>query len=465
MPVGRFNPFKGLAHPRRVFAWGMFDLANQSFTLLINTLFFGLFFKQVIAGDPANPAPGTKTNGDFLWGLTVALSMLAVVVLSPILGALADCTARKKRMMLTTGVVCAVFTAAFALLPSGNAAGQPIAMAPLIIAMVVYGIANIAFNLGENFLGSFLPEICTRQQMGRVSATGWAMGYTGALILLIISAVVASVFKLNDAADFRPFFVFAGMWFLLALIPTAIGLPEIAKPTPLPPGSTAAGVAFARIKEAIHHAKNFPDLSRLLIAFLVYGFGVQTIVFFAGVIAKDDFGFNTTKLVLFTLQLTVTAGIGAVATGLVQDKLGHKRTLLIILGIWIATAIALAGVLWYRSTLAPGTIPAEWPLWIVGNGIGLGLGGVGTGTRALVGYFTPAHRTAEFFSLWGLTYKLAGAVGVLAFGTIRSTLGSVPSMIALSAFFIVGGAILLIINEDRGKASAEDAERDHSAVS
>ncbi len=442
MKLAKLNPFRGLDDPVRVWAWGMFDLANQSFTLLINTLLFALFFKKVVVTDPG--------RSDFLWSLTVAISLFAVVLLGPVLGVLADYKAWKKEFLVGFGIACVALTCGLALVPSGASTGWALA-----IAMLIYIPANISYNIGENFLASFLPEVANRKNMGRVSATGWTMGYVGALMLLVITALLMKFVIPNGTENWRPLFVFAGLWFAVMALPTVILLKEKARPQTLPAGETVVTMTVRRLRSSVRHALAFRDLTAFLGAFFIYGFGVQAIIFFAGIIAQDDFGFEDAQLVIFMLVSTICAGCGAIGTAFFQDRLGHKRTVWTWLGIWTLVAVTLA-LLAYARAVNP-EFPV-WPLWIVTGLIGASLGGIGASTRATVGYFTPAHRTGEFFNLWGLTYKLAGAIGVLIFGIVRSTLGSVPSLIALGLFFVGGALILLLVNEERGGRIADDAE-------
>jgi UMF1 family MFS transporter len=126
---------------------------------------------------------------------------------------------------------------------------------------------------------------------------------------------------------------------------------------------------------------------------------------------------------------------------------------LIYLGVWLASCLGLLAL----------TVAADpWSgwLWVIGNGLGMGLGGIGTASRSLVGRFTPTDRTAEFFGLWGMVYKLAGAIGVLSFGATREVLGKPGSMVLLSAFFVVGGLIMLSVSEVRGLRAAKRNDRD-----
>jgi UMF1 family MFS transporter len=454
MPLSaRLNPFRGLDHPRRVWAWGMFDLANQSFTLLINTLLFGIFFRDVIAG------PATDTPGDFYWGLTVSISLAFVVIAGPIVGALADCKVWKKKLLIATAACCVAFTASLALIPAGPSPTLGI----LLLAMALYIPANVAYNLGENLLAAFLPELCRRENVGRVSAIGWTMGYIGALLLLVSAGVAVATFSLDEPAQWKPLFVFAAAWFALMAVPTFIFLPDGGRPQALPQARTIVSAGFKRVANSIRHARLYRDLALFLCSFLVYAFGVQAVIFFAGIITKSDFGFETSQLVLFTAVITVTAGVGAALTGIVQDRIGHRNTIGLFLFIWTVTSLGLAltTVALDRHVAAGGTADnfPQWPVWVVGNLIGFSLGGIGSASRAMVGFFTPRHRTAEFYGLWGLAYKGAGAVGAIGFGAFRDFLGPVTALLALAAVFAIGGAGVALVNEQRGARQAHVAEQ------
>jgi UMF1 family MFS transporter len=430
------NPFRGLDNPKTVCAWGLYDLANQSFTLLINTLLFSIYFKKVVVGDDA--------RGDALWSATFAGSMLLVVLASPLLGAIGDCRGWRKRFLVWTGIGCCLLTMAFGLIGPGA----------VVFAMLLYIPANFLYQIGENFLASFLPSVSTPRTIGRVSATGWAMGYVGALLLLVFTALGMLVFKLGDPADWRPFFVFAGIWFVLNMIPAALTLRE-PKPDRTHGVRTLAGEAFLRMKDTVGSARHFSQLVRFLAAFFVYGMGVQVIIAFASIIA-NDFGFGSTKLVIYVLQLTVTAGAAAIATARFQDRIGAKPTVLIYLGIWSLSALGLLVM-----SLIPGC--PEWPFWVVGNGIGFGIGGIGTASRSIVGRFAPPSKTGEFFGLWGMVYKLAAVVGVLSFGQVKAWIGMSWSLALLLGFFAVGFVLMLGVDEMAGYRAARRAERANDA--
>jgi len=255
---------------------------------------------------------------------------------------------------------------------------------------------------------------------------------------------------MGDMRLWRPLFIFAGLWFLIGMLPSWLFLRERDRDV------TAQGnivvTAVRQVGRTIVNAGQFKHLTIFLIAFFVYGLGVQTIINFASIIAAD-FGIEGQALFLFVLQLTVVAGVTAIATGFFQDKIGAKRTVLIYLVVWLA---ATGGLILISSLKSK----PEWAFWVVGNGIGMGLGGIGTASRSMVAQFAPRQRAAEFFGLWGLSYKLAGAVGVLSFGLVKAGLGNSNALVLLACFFAVGFVLMLFVNEKSGCSAARQAERD-----
>jgi UMF1 family MFS transporter len=206
--LSRIYPLRGLPGQGQLWSWISFDVANQSFTLLINTLLFSIFFQQVVVRDPA--------VDDWLWSLVYAASMMLVVIASPVAGAIVDARACKKLGLLLSGFACAALTCALGLIQPGQ----------FWIAVLIYVPANFAFNIGENFLASFLPQLAKREDMARVSGFSWCIAYAAALLLLIITAGSILLFKLNSAADYGGLFIFAGVWFLVFIIPTLLYLKE-----------------------------------------------------------------------------------------------------------------------------------------------------------------------------------------------------------------------------------------------
>ncbi len=425
-------PFRSLPNPRAVFAWGVYDLANQSFQLLINTLLFSLFVEGVLVTEPG--------RGKGVWSAMASVSLVGVVLLSPVAGAIADVRAWKREMLIATGLVCAVLTCLLGMLEPGRVG----------LGFALYVTAAIACGLGENFLGSFLPEISTPRTVGRVSAIGWTMSYVGALLLLGITALYAFGLGRSEIGRMRPMFVFSGLWFLLGMLPAVLWLRERAEPVAGRAGlvETVSG-AFVRLAASARETARYRQLARFYLAFFVYSTGTMTVIYFLGLIG-NELGFGLGQLILMALVVAVTAGASAAFVGRVQDRVGHVRTIAVLLVAWIVATLTMAAAGW--ADLPDGFF------WVVAGMIGFALGGIGTASRALVGAFTPESRAGEFFGVWGMVYKLAGICGIVAFGKVSAALGMSGALCVVAGCFGAGLVLLFRVREAEGIAAGAEGE-------
>lgn len=423
-------PFRSLDQPRAVFSWGVYDMANQSFQLLINTLLFPLFVTGVVVT--------AEDRGDAAWFLMSASGLGLIVLLSPVLGAMADQRAWKRELLLATGAACAALTFALGFIQPGQVA----------LAFALYLIAAVACGLGENFLGSFLPEISTPRTVGRVSAIGWTMSYIGALALLVVTAAFTILSGRTDPSEMRPLLFFAGLWFAAGMLPAALWLRERATPAPARAPTAIAG-AFARLAASARESARYRQLARFFLAFAVYSAGTMIMIYGLGVIG-DRLGFELRELILMAFIIAVTAGASAAVAGRVQDSFGHVRTISVFLALWVIATIAMA--------LAEFARPPAAVYWAVSGAIGVALGGIGTASRAIVGAFTPTHRAGEFFGLWGMIYKGAGMVGVALFGLLGKFAGQPAALGVVAGLFGLGWVLLLRVDEADGIRAAERAE-------
>lgn len=431
-------PFRSLPNPAQVFAWSIYDLANQSFQLLINTLLFSIFVKSVLVlGEDGQPDPDLGTK---VWGDMLAVSLVGIILLSPVLGALADERAWKRELLIASGVVCSVLTCLLAVIDPGQ----------VWLGFVLYVVAAIACGLGENFLGSFLPEISTPDNVGRVSAIGWTTSYIGAMLLLGVTAMHCFALARPDIAQARPMFVFAGLWFFAGMIPAMIWLREKAQPPEQHASlNRIVSRSFNRLFESAKASGQYRQLVRFYAAFFVYSIGTMTVIFFLGIIG-DEFGFGIPQLIAMALVVAASAGVSSAIVGKVQDRLGHKRTISAMLVVWIAATLTMAGG--SGLGIAPGFF------WVISGMIGFALGGIGTSSRAMVGAFTPESRAGEFFGVWGMIYKLSAVVGVLVFGRVSSAFGMPVALAVLAGFFGLGLLLLMRVDESDGIRAARDAE-------
>ena len=436
MNLRRFYPLNGFPQQRQLWSWISFDVANQSFTLIINTLLFSIFFSQVVVRNDA--------IDDRVWALTYGGSMLLTAILSPLAGAAADERAWKKRFLVASGLMCGIFTCALGFIQPGQ----------IWLAILLYVPANFAFSIGENFLASFLPGLAKQNEVGRVSGFSWACAYAAALLLLILTAGAMLALKLESADNWRPFFVFSGLWFLAFTIPTMIWLDESQVPRVMHPGRNLLSAGFVRLAETVRETARYKDLAILLVASLFYGTGMSVVVFFASKLAVE-YGFQQVDLVVFVAVITISGIVGTVIPTLYQDKLGHRRSVVIFLVIWLATALGFAFYAYlfesHARSGALGDYPT-WPLWLIGNLLGFGLGSLGSANRAFVSYLAPPNREAEIFGIWGLMWKLS-AIMTFPFAWVKDTVGTAEALLVLAGFILAGLILTLMIDERRGLAA------------
>jgi UMF1 family MFS transporter len=323
------------------------------------------------------------------------------------------------------------------------------------LAVLIYVPANFAFNIGENFLAAFLPQLARRDDFGKVSGFSWGVAYSAALLMLVLTAAAMMLLDLKDASQWRPFFVAAGVWFFVFAIPTLLFLREGSAPAE--PAGNLLTVGFARLLRTTREIGRFRDLAMLLVASFFYGGGMSVIVAFASILAVE-FGFTQVELVIFVAVITVTGIAGTLVPTFFQDRLGHKRMTTLLLILWTLTALYLAWIAYQHAHALPGTKEPAWPVWVAGNLLGLGLGALGAANRAFVGFLTPPERSGEFFGLWGLVFKLA-AILTIPFGYVKDAWGTWQAMIVLAGMLIVGLVLTALVDEKRG-AAAVGAARD-----
>lgn len=405
----------------------MFDFANSSYTTVVVTVAFSVFFTSLVASGP---------SADAWWGRGIFLSNLFVVLLSPIVGAVADESGRKKVFLFVTYLLCVAGTAALWFVVPGAAGAVALALALFIVS-------NVAFSFGENLTAAFLPEISTPANVGRVSGFGWGLGYFGGLAsLLLIKSRIEGGFTMENLPRLREVWVITALFFLVAALPTFFFLHERA-PRRSEPVSYYLRMGFSRLRHTFSAIGHFRELAKFLAVFFVFYAGLSSIIAFVGVYAQRTVGFTSSELILLFLVVQISSAGGAFVFGFIQDRLGARRTIQLSLVLWIATCV----ITYFTDSKAV--------FWGIALGAGLGIGSLQSASRALVGLFSPVGKSGEFFAFWGLAGKGAYAFGPLIFGLISSSSGSQrAAILATAVFFVVGFLGMFLIDERRGTAAA-----------
>ena len=416
---------------RERFAWCMYDFANSGYTTVILTAIFNAYFVGVIA---AGQGSGDAT---LLWTLAMAAANALVLISAPVVGAIADYSGAKKRFLTVTTIGCVVFTALLYFVGPGDIA----------LAVVLVILATFMFASGENLIAAFLPEISTPQTIGRLSGYGWALGYLGGLLALVLCLVyVTNAEKQGiEAAQYVPVTnLIVAALFALAALPTLLWLRERATVAESFDSAHIVRQGFSRLRATLREARLHIDLFRFLLALTTYYAGIHIVIVLAAVYAQEVMGFKTQDTIILIMVVNVTAAIGAFLFGHLQDRIGSLRCIVITLLIWIA---AIGCAYFADDTLL---------FWAAANLIGTALGGAQSAGRALVGQFTPPGRQGEFFGLWGLATKLSAIIGPLTYGGMVYLFAGDHRIALLSTlgFFVLGLAMLSAVDEQRGREAA-----------
>lgn len=418
-----------------ILAWAAYDIANATYGTVVATAIYNAYFVSTICGDKGGL---WGLDGTVLLTLVISASALAVVLTAPVVGTIADATASKKKLLFISTFLCILCTAALSVIGPGGVAW----------AMLALAMANTFFGTGEDLIASFLPELTTQEHMGRISAIGWAAGYVGSLLSLGLCFAYVTWAKqagLPETQYVSNTMLICALMFFVFSLPTFIFLKERSKPDPLAKGKSYITVGFERLMHTVNHARHYRDLFNFLLTLFLYSCGTTTVIHLASVYAQKVLHFTPGDSIVMILVVSVTAAIGAGVFGYVQDKIGSIKTLGITLTIW--TVAVLIAYLAQDKT----------QFWVAANLVGIAMGATGSTGRALVAQFSPSGRSGEFLGLWGVAHKLATATGALTFGAVTMLTNNNYRFALLSCafFFIVGGLLLLRVNENRGKLAAK----------
>ncbi|MCB0719915.1 MAG: MFS transporter [Bacteroidetes bacterium] len=416
---------------RQIWSWALYDFANSAFTTLVVTFIYSSYFQKGIAATP--------NEGTTYWGYAVALSAILVAVLSPYVGSIADRGGYRKRFLVATSAIaiCGSFLLYF------PTSGQ------IAFALTVFVIANVAFELSGVFYNAYLPDIARSDEIGRISGYGWSLGYVGGLVCLII-ALFAMVqpeqpwFGLSkiNGENIRATNLLVGVWFMVFALPAFLWLQDTKRPERIP----LKGIfrqANSELVKTLGEIRKYRQVFRMLLARLVYNDGLVTIFSMGGLYATNTFGFTFDEVIKFGIVLNVAAGAGAFAFGFLDDRIGGKKTILIsLVGLIGATVLAV-------------TASTKSSLWIAGTLVGLLAGSNQSASRSLMGRFVPARKENEFYGFFAFSGKATAFLGPFLFAFLTDQLGSQRFGVgAVAVFFLIGGFLLLRVDEEEGKASA-----------
>jgi len=417
---------------REIFGWAMYDFANSSYTTVVVTFVYSAFFVSYIV------PPELAHLKNTFWSLAVALSTMLAIVLAPFVGVLCDYSGKKKKYLAWCTMTSVGATLGLFFVDPGQ----------VWIGLTLLVLSNTAWMLSESFIASFLTDLSTKNNMGKISGIGWGIGYIGGLLSLILMKFVITA----DSTENSPAFIdqnqlsmlIIAVFYFLGALPTFLLVKERGVAKAGFSGAsfgTLVKAAYSRLVAMKQIIGEYPVLFKFFIAFTAYSAGVAVVVKFFGIYTQQEVGITGGDYVLIGIILQVSAALGAVGFGFIEDKIGSKNTVLVSILWWI---VGILGIYFIKALVSVTNIDIKLMYTIVSFIAGSALGATQSASRAIVGQLAKPQDSALLFGLWGTFGRFAIIIG-MTFGPISDLLSRQTALLFILVYFIVGAALLLPI--------------------
>ncbi len=401
-----------------MFAWACLDFANSGYTTVVLTAIFNAYFVSIIMDE--------AISATFVWTSILSVSYLLVMITAPILGAYADSYGAHKKILFWTTILCSFATIGLGFCTTGS----------VIVAGVLLVVSNFAYSVHQDITASYLVNFCEAEQLGKISGIGWAWGFIGGITTLIFCLFWifnASYFLdselVNQETKVAGAMIITGSIFALVSFFSLLNLSNHKYLNP----NCNWKAAWNRTINTLRKRKDSKDLYDFLFCVFVYQSGIATVITVAAIYAQQVMNFTIEQTIIMILIVNFTACIGAFVFGFLQDKIGHKKSLLFSLILWLITVT----LIFFSQT------PQSF--FLAANFAGLAMGGSQSGARAAVAYMSPLDTQAENFGLWGFSINAASVVGPFLYGSMTFLTGNNHriSIIMVGGFFLI--SIFLLI--------------------
>jgi len=421
-----------LAENKEILGWLMYDFANSAFATTIVAAILPLYFVRYVVHNKISICLfGLKfvTNPSSLWAYAISVSTLFVALTTPVLGAIADSSCSKKKFLFFYCYFGCICTSFLYLVEKGD----------YWMAIIFFILANIGFESSNVFYNAFLKDIAPKKEIDWISGKGFAYGYLGGGILLAINLLMIAKYEWfglsSKEMGIRLSFITVSLWWAIFALPTFYFLKE-RKNNFITSKKMSAYVqqGFRTLFKTLKKFSDYKQAVKFLIAFLIYNEGVQTVIVMAIVFGAVELRLKENTLIGVLLMVQFVGIPGALFFGQIAQKIGAKRSLLIILIIW--TGVTIYAFFMQKAI----------EFWVLGVVVGFILGGTQALSRSLYALFIPKGHYSEFFGFYAISNKFASIFGPLGFGLTRDITGSLRySMLFLAVFFLIGMIILSTI--------------------
>jgi UMF1 family MFS transporter len=398
----------------------LYDFGMAWFSMVVLTAYFILYFEEVIVGE--------KGYADFLWGVTMSAAMVVSVLLSPLLGAVADANGKKKSFLVAFAGISIL--SLFSLYFTGP--GQT------ALAVFLVSTGYVGYTVAMTFYNAFLPEIAAPGSIEKLSGIGWGLGYIGGL-----AALVCMAFMVSSVAGGKSILLIAGTAYALFALPSFIAFKD--PPKTGTTRSRAISEGLSRLIITFREIRSLKNVFIFLIAYFFVSDAISTVIVFFSSYTVFTLHFTVKQNFALLMLIQLTAAVGAAASGVLANRIGILRTIVITIVVWI---LALLGI------IAVSNLGAFYAISICA---GLVLGGTQATARSYMAIEAPEGKKAEFFGFMTFSTKIAAILGPLLYGTVSSRTGNPRiAILSLEAFFVIGLFFMLMVPRkalDAGQSS------------
>lgn len=424
---------------RAQWGWYLYDFGNSAYAAVVLLAIYSAYFKGSVVGG---------AEGSRLWGISVGIAMLVSAVISPILAVIADHSAFKKRFLFFFSSLSWMFTGLLFFVQKGD----------IFWGMLFFILAEIGYRSGQVFYNSLLTDVAEPEEIGRVSANGWAIGSAGGILCLLLVLPAIVLVKGSDL-PVRGAFVFTSIFFVISALPIFLWVRERGDHKPLPEGKNYLTLAFSRLGRTFRSVRHFNEFLKFIIAFLIFNDGIVMALDFAAIIGAVLYGMNQTQLIILMILVQFASIFGAYLSGLYGERVGFMRALIVSLLLMIAAVVWM----FFNTTLTG--------FFIIASLAGFALTGVQAVTRTMAGIFAPKGQSAEFYSFFAIAGKTSSFIGPTVYGFLATGValrlesqgmatllaeqaGQRVGIISIAVFLVVGLLVLLTVSDQRARKAA-----------
>ena len=424
--------------PRTITAWTLYDWANSVHSLVIVSSIFPVYFSATALNDVGGPVIdflGFPIKNTVLFSYTISAAFLLTALLSPVFSAIADYSGRKKTFMKAFCYLGAISCSLLYFFTKETTT----------FAIICFGLSLVGWSGSIVFYNSYLPEIATEDQLDRVSARGFSMGYIGSVLLMILNLLVILKREwfgnISEAMASRIAFLTVGLWWIgfaqipFRRLPDHNGEDAAFRPASRKQTTTAGNYlfnGFRELRSVFGQLQHRPLIKRFLMAFFVYNMGVQTVMYVATIFGSDELKLPAQSLIITILLIQLVAIPGAYGFSRLSERIGNIYALMVAVVIWTAFC---AGAYFIQT---------ESQFFVLAGVAGLVMGGIQSLSRSTYSKLIPATTdTASYFSFYDVTEKTSIVLGTLLYGLIEQLTGSMRnSVLALLVLFVIGLLLL-----------------------